>query len=130
MKSGFRKFVMQLLVISGLLLILWSSLYFTLAPGTISPATPVMIVFFFFITSGIYHVMLQSAANRFPRFVNSFMVVTLGKILLFSILLVIYAFINRADFLSFTLAFLALYLIYTIAEVMAFLRDLKSMERK
>jgi hypothetical protein len=130
MKASFKRFVVQILVLTGILLALWSVLLFTLRPGILSPAIPFMIVFFLFITSGIYYIMLQSAANRFPRFVNSYMVVTLGKILLFSVLIVIYALANRSDAVPFITAFFLLYLIYTVFELSAFLRDLKQMERK
>lgn len=129
MKSSFRRFVVQISILSGILMVMWGALFFSLAPGILSPAIPVMILFFLGVTVGIYYIMLQSASNRFPRFVNSFMVVTLGKLLLFAVLIVVYALANRADAVAFITAFFFLYLVYTVFEVAAFLRDLKKMER-
>lgn len=129
MKKIFKGFLIQILILTAVLYVLWGVALFVLPPAWISPAIPVMIAFFMIITAGIYYFMLQSASNRFPKFVNSFMVVTLGKILLYAALIVIYALLNRSDAMAFIFAFFICYLVYTVFEVTAFLRDLKAMER-
>ncbi len=129
MKSSFKRFAIQMLALTVILLVVWAALFFLLPSGILSPAIPVIIVFFFGVTLSVYYVMLQSASNRFPRFANSFMIVTLGKLLLFAVLMLIYALANREDAVRFITAFFALYLVYTIFEVAAFLRDIRTMDR-
>jgi len=129
MKKIFKRFLIQVTIITVIMYLLWVAALFIVPAHLLSPAIPVMIVFFGVITAGIYYIMLQTASNRFPRFVNSFMIVTLGKILLYSILIVVYALLNRADAVPFIFSFFLLYLVYTVFEVSAFLRDLKAMER-
>ena len=129
MNALFKRFLVQVSIITVILFLLWIAAILIVPANLLSPAIPVMIVFFGVITAGIYYIMLQTASNRFPRFVNSFMVVTLGKILLYSVLIVVYALLNRTDAVPFIFSFFLLYLVYTVFEVSAFLRDLKAMER-
>ena len=129
MPNHFRKFLVQSAVISGVLYVVWPLLFFLIPGSYLSPALPVMIPFFFVVTAGVYYIMLQSAANRFPRFVNSFMMMTFGKILLYVVAIMIYVLLNKADAFPFVAAFFILYLIFTVYEVTAFLRDTKSMGR-
>lgn len=129
MNKAFKRFLIQIGIISAILYLIWGIALFVFPPAWLSPAIPVMIAFFLLITTGIYYMMLQSASNRFPKFVSSFMVVTVGKILLYSILIVVYALLNRADAMAFILAFFICYLVYTVFEITAFLRDLKAMGR-
>lgn len=129
MKKIFRRFLIQITILTAILYLIWGLTLILFPLHWLSPATPVMILFFLVVTAGIYYVMLQSASNRFPRFVNSFMVITLGKILLYAVLIVIYAMLNKPDAMAFIIAFFILYLVYTVFEVTAFLRDLREMER-
>lgn len=130
MKKLFKRFLLQTALVTVLLYVLWGLLLLMLPAEWLSPAIPVMIFFFALITASIYYLMLQSATNRFPRFVNGFMVLTLGKILLYSVLILIYVVLNPADRLPFIAAFFACYLVFTIFEVMAFLRDVREINRR
>jgi hypothetical protein len=130
MTPYFKKFLFQTGIISLIFLIGWLVLRFTVKGNWLSPAIPFLVPFFFVITAGVYYFMLRSAANRFSRFINSFMMLTFVKIIIFAVIIIVYALQNKADAYPFTAAFLIFYLIYTVCEVAAFLRDTRKMEKK
>lgn len=127
MKDLFRRFLLRISVISAVLLALSILLYFFFPAGIISPATPFMVMFFYMTTLALYYLLMKAAQNRFPRFVNRFMILTVSKLLLFLILIVVYVLLNKSDALLFVLAFFVLYIIYTVLEVSAFLKDQKEL---
>ncbi len=130
MKKLFQRFLLQITLLTMALYALWVGALLLLPSVWLSPAIPVMILFFALLTATIYYFMLQSATNRFPRFVNGFMIMTLGKILLYSILIVLYIVLNPADSMPFIVAFFACYLVFTVFEITAFLRDIREINRK
>lgn len=127
MNQYIKQFIIGVGICGAALFVIWIILLFILPTAWLSPAIPVMIPFFIIITIGVYYLMLKASDNKFSRFVNSFMILTLGKILFFSVIIVVYVLLNRADALSFILTFFILYLVFTIFEITAFLRDVKRM---
>ncbi len=60
--------------------------------------------------------------NRLSKFANAYMLVNFGKLVIFSIIIVVYAVLNKEDAISFMLTFFIYYFIFTIFEVFALLR--------
>jgi F0F1-type ATP synthase assembly protein I len=129
MKKNIKQFLLQSAIISVVLYVCWAILYVVVDGPWLSPAIPVLIPFFYIITCGIYYFLIRSAGERFPRFVSTFMGMTIGKILLFALAIILYVVLNKADAFPFTIAFLIFYLIFTIYEINAFLRDTREMKR-
>lgn len=130
MKKSFRKFLLHTGFMAVILMIIWLILYLSTSGSYLSPAIPVLIPFFFVVTAGVYYIMLQSSVNRFPRFVNSFMMLTFGKIMLYVIAIIIYVLLNKADAFPFVSAFFIFYIMFTVYEVSAFLRDSKKIREE
>jgi hypothetical protein len=129
MKFLFKKFIVNNSILTAILAAIWLVLFFLKTKAILSPAIPFLLVFFFLITSAIYYLMMQSAGNKFPKFINSFMIITVGKMLFFAIIIIIYIFLNKIDAWPFTISFFVFYLIYTIFEITAFLKDVKKAEK-
>jgi len=55
-------------------------------------------------------------------FANAFMLVNFGKLILFTAIILIYAWFNRSEAISFTITFFVYYLILTTYEIIALLR--------
>jgi hypothetical protein len=88
----------------------------------ITPALPFLIPFFIAVTLLSYHYLIQATSRRFIRFVNVFLLSIVLKLLLYMIVMVVYALLQRADAVPFLLAFFILYLCYTIFESVNIIR--------
>jgi hypothetical protein len=127
MKRMFKRFLAHSGYMAAAFFVIYLALWRFFPGPYLSVALPVMIPFFYVITASVYFFMLRSAENRFPRFMRSFMVMTFGKILLYAILIIVYALFNRSDAFAFVVAFFILYLAFTVFEVTYFLQDSKKM---
>lgn len=93
----------------------------TLPPGTITPALPLLIVFFLIIAWVIIWYLFRASEKSFIKFVNAYMLSTGLKLLTLILIIVAYIFLNRGDAVPFLVAFFVLYLLYTGFEVYAVL---------
>ncbi|MBN3035296.1 MAG: hypothetical protein JW861_06895 [Bacteroidales bacterium] len=93
-----------------------------LPPSYVTPALPGIILFFYVTTVLVHWILLKASHSRFERFVNWFMLLTVGKLILFLTLILVYSLINREDAVAFILAFSVLYVAYTLFEVITSLR--------
>jgi hypothetical protein len=130
MKILFKKFIISNIILTAILAVIWLILFFFIAKAILSPAIPFLLIFFFLIASAIYYIMMLSAGNKFSKFINTFMIITVGKMLFFAIIIVVYIFLNKSDAWPFTISFFIFYLIYTVFEITAFLRDVKKTEKQ
>ena len=122
MTSKYITFLKGLLLFSFILGAIATGLYFIIPKIAFSPALPFL--FFFFMATSLlsYFLMLRSLNSKFSKFVNTFLLLTTVKLLLYVSVLIIYVFINRADAVGFMLNFFILYLCYTIFEVVYIIR--------
>ena len=107
-------------------------------PFLLSPFCIYLIIFFLVVMAGTHAIVLQTDAERLSyvseegadaethrkavmdtekKFIRRYLIATTVKLMLFLVLLVVYAFTNRDDILRFGLNFIVLYLIYSIFEV-------------
>ena len=128
MKSMIKRFLLHSGYMGAAFFVLYLFLWRFFPGAYLSTALPVVIPFFYVMTAAVYYLMLRSAENRFPKFIRSFMVLTFVKILLYAIVIIVYALLNKADAYAFVIAFFILYLAFTIFDVTYFLRDSRKME--
>lgn len=88
----------------------------------VTPALPLLIPFFMGITYVTFRFLEKSLSQKFIRFLNTFLLSVIIKLLLYVIIMVTYAWLYRVDAVPFLLAFFALYLVYTIYEAVAIIR--------
>jgi hypothetical protein len=92
----------------------------------ITPAYPYILLFMYALTLVVYHMLIKTITRKLSRFVNAYMLVNFGKLILFSVIILVYAWFNREDAISFILTFFIYYLLFTTYEVIALLKASKS----
>jgi hypothetical protein len=122
MASNNNKFVIQLLVFSGILGILAYGLTFVLPGNYFSPALPFLFPFFFSMTAIVFNYLVKSTEKKFNRFANRFMLTTFIKLFVYMAVLLVYVFTHKEDAVPFILAFFILYVAYTVFDVVILLK--------
>jgi hypothetical protein len=121
-KKHFYDFLRTLVVVT-LIVIALSFVIFSIIPEWhYPPVYPFLLAFFFIATLLIYHFMLKALQKRPARFVNIFVLTTMLKLLLFMVVMVVYALLNREVARQFVVSFFLLYIIYTVMEVISILK--------
>ncbi len=117
MKSLYVSFLQRLLVFSAILGAIAIILYLVMGKAMLTPVLPFLFCFFTAVTLISYYLQLKSTNERFIRYVNAYMLITAGKLLLYALVIIGYVFTHRGDAVPFMIAFFILYLCYTIFEV-------------
>lgn len=117
MKSIYTEFLRKLIIFSVILSFIAIGLAFLIPKTYITPALPVLFVFFLSTTLISYYILINASQKKFLRFLNYYLLTTTVKLLLFIAVLITYIMLNRKDAVPFALAFFILYLCYTIFEV-------------
>jgi len=107
-------------------------------PYIVSPNLPFLILIFVLVTAALHYVVVRTDVERMERnpnpelpkeeqmkeiaaierkFITRYMAVTTVKLLSFLILLALYAYFNKQDAIRFSLNFMAIYLLYSIFEI-------------
>lgn len=120
--NKFKGFFKTISVISASLLLISVIIFFFTPKIKISPAFPFILAFMYITTILIFKLLAKSMQNRLSKFANAYMLVNFGKLVIFSIIIVVYAVLNREDAISFMLTFFSYYFIFTIFEVFSLLR--------
>ncbi len=85
----------------------------------ITPAYPYILLFFYLFTLFSFSAILKSFHGKISHFSNTYMIVNFLKLVLFSIIIFVYAYLNRKDAGSFVITFFIYYLFFTAYEVVA-----------
>lgn len=126
MKSDVSSYAKYLLFVTIALGILVLALFLMLPKTWFSPSLPFLFIFYYACSLLSFILLSRSLEKKFNRFVSVFMLTTTVKLFLFIAIMIIYAFINRKDAVSFLLNFFILYLFYTVFEVTQIIRLTKS----
>ena len=123
--SSFKSFLLKLTLFSVFtlgLLFLWE----TYASERFQSNLMFALWVFFVLSTALMHYFLISVSEKNPKlFVGYYMGITAVKLFGYLIIITIYGFIKREAALGFTLWFLALYLLYSVFEVIMLLKYLK-----
>ena len=80
---------------------------------------PYLLLYFFAFTSIIVKILQRKLEISANQFIRTFLVITTVKLLLNSMIAVVFAFTHRVEARGFLVFFLAYYLIFTLVEVIA-----------
>ncbi len=83
----------------------------------ITPWYLIILLFFYIITLIILYVLEKKLTQRMTLFANAFMLVNFLKLVIFTIIIGIYAFLHKQDAISFILTFFVYYVLFSIFEV-------------
>ena len=98
------------------------ALYWWVPLIPVTPSFPFVVTLMYALTLIILWVLGKSMENRMSRFANTFMLVNFGKLILYVIVIFVYAILNREDAVGFILAFFIYYLLFTAFEIVVLLR--------
>ncbi|MGD0710617.1 MAG: hypothetical protein ABR968_05490 [Bacteroidales bacterium] len=121
-----NRFILQLLLFTVLLGIVYYGLKRFLPESYFSPVLPFLFPFFFSATALFYSYLIKSSEQKFNRYVNRYMLATFVKLMLFMAVLLFYVYTHKDDAVPFILSFFILYVAYTVFEVVALLKFSRS----
>ncbi len=122
-KFSFRILVFSVVVAGLTVLFQW------LCPNYASPALPFIVLFFCIITLfTIYIVLRDEKGKAKSRFVSNYMLSRIIKIFSCLIFLVTYILLNKPDAIRFAIAFLIIYFLYSIFEVVVLKKEMSDMD--
>ncbi|GAB6278599.1 MAG TPA: hypothetical protein DCX03_06245 [Bacteroidales bacterium] len=125
MTNEFKHYLRKLVILSVFLAIIGTILTFILPKGIITPAMPFILIFFMAHTLVYNNMAIKLIRQNPKKFVNFYMLSTAGRLLVFVLILILYAFLFPKDFKAFTVCFFIFYLIYTFFELSALLPHLR-----
>jgi len=116
-KIPIRKFSFRIIVFSVIVAGL-AVLFQWLWPQLAIPALPFIVLFFFVITLLTMYIVLRDDTGRDgKKFVSSYMLSRTVKLLSCLLFLLLYMFLNREDSVKFAIAFMVIYFLYAIFEI-------------
>ena len=122
-KIPIKKFSFRILVFSVVVAAL-TVLFQWLCPTYASPALPFIVLFFLIITLfSLYIVLRDSSGKVGKQFVSNYMLSRMVKLLSCLLFLVLYMVLNKKDAWRFAIAFLIIYFLYAIVEVIVLKKE-------
>ena len=129
-KIPIKKFSFRILVFSAIIAGL-TVLFQWLFPNYASPALPFIVLFFYIITLFTIFIVLRDDKGKAEKlFVSNYMLSRIIKIFSCLLFLVLYVVINKADAIRFGIAFLVIYFLFSIYEVVVLRREVADMNTK
>lgn len=112
-----KRFIIKLFGVTlGLALLGWVVFSLFLSQYYL-PVLPVLLLFFFVVTLFIHAYQLQLAKKDIGKFARSNMLITFFKLILYSVVAVVYISIDSQNAVTFVVCLMLLYLIFTFFEV-------------
>ncbi len=122
MNQKLRIFTKQLLIVATVTGLVFIALALFIPPHFISPALPYLLVFFTSATLISYYFIQKKLDTSPSGFVTAFMANSIIRLLLYLIVIVVYALTHKDDAVNFIVGFFILYIVFTSFEVLFFLR--------
>lgn len=112
-----KSFLIKLTVITlGLALIGWLAFSFFFTQYYL-PALPFLLAFFYVITIAIHAYQLRLAKKDIGKFARSNMLITFFKLIVYSVIAVVYIAFDKENAIPFVVCLMLLYLVFTFIEV-------------
>lgn len=125
-KIPIRKFSFRIILFSVIIAGL-SLLFQWLCPQLATPALPFIVLFFFAMTlSTMYIVLRNEDGQNGKRFVSAYMISRTVKILSCLLFLFLYIFLNKEDSIRFAIAFMVIYFLFAIFEIVVLKKENES----
>ena len=123
MKSRYIDFLRRLLLFSAVVAVVVMILRFAGPARFFSPALPFLLFFFLSTTLLSYYFILRSMEQKFIRFVNTYLLTIIVKLVVYIALIFVYVFRFRSDAVAFLGGFFIMYLAYTVFEVIIIVNE-------
>ena len=125
-----KKFSFRIILFSAIIAGL-TVLFQWLFPQYASPALPFIVLFFFIITLlTIFIVLRDDKGREAKKFVSSYMLSRVIKLLSCLVFLLVYILVKKDDAIRFAIAFLVIYFLYSIFEVFLLKKENQEISEK
>jgi hypothetical protein len=89
-----------------------------------------LLLAFFIILTAIFHlILIKITSQNHYKFIAKFMLITIIKLLIYSIIIIIYILMRRTYIVNFLICFLSYYLIFSIYEVTSIINFMKKTKK-
>ncbi len=130
MHKEIKKYGIQNLVLTGIIIILSFLIFFFLLTPYYLNVYPILLVFIVLINMLSHSIMIKSYEKDRNKFLSSYIQVFALKFFGILIFVLIYLLVNKENIVSFVITLFILYLIYTIFEVYSFVHFIKRQDKK
>jgi len=120
-----KQFLIKSTILTILVFLLGAIFYSTVLRSFYLPVLPFAVVFFYFVTNLVHAYLLKVAGKSSARFTSQYMAVSFFKMFFYLAVAIGYVIMNRENAKPFMIVFLLLYVIYTVFEVVEFLKVVK-----
>lgn len=128
-KIPIKKFSFRILVFSAVVAGL-TVLFQWLCPNYASPALPFIVLFFCIITLFTIYIVLRDERGKAQnRFISNYYLSRIIKIFSCLVFLIAYLLLNKPDAIRFGIAFLVVYFMYSIFEVVVLKKEMSDMQK-
>lgn len=124
-----KSFLVKSTVLTVIVLILGSILYYTVFNQFYRSILPGVLAFFYILTNLVHAYLLNIAGKSGSRFTAQYMAISFIKMFFYLTVVIVFVIINKEDAKIFLVNFLLLYVVYTIFEVYEisnFVRQIKN----
>lgn len=122
MTSEFSKFVKGFSFLAILVTLVSLSISLWVPTLQITPMFFYIIIFIYLSNLLIFSVLLKGQQERLSHFVNLYMLINFGKLVVYTIIIFVYSYLNRSDAATFILTFFIYYFIFGGYEIYSLLR--------
>jgi uncharacterized membrane protein YqjE len=112
-----KSFVAKLTALTLLVALVGWLVYSMLLPEYYIPALPFLLAFFYVVTLVLHIYQLKMSKKDLGKFTRSNMIVTFIKLMLYSVVAVVYIAIDKENAIPFAACLMVLYLVFTIFEI-------------
>jgi hypothetical protein len=112
-----KSFIVKLTIITVALALIGGLTFYFLIPQYYLPVLPFLLIFFFVVTLLIHAYQLSLAKKDIGKFARSNMLITFFKLILYSVVTVVYVAFDKENAITFVVCLMLLYLFYTFVEV-------------
>ncbi len=125
-----KHFIIKLTIVTLAIALLSALAFSFLFTEYYLPILPFLLLFFFVITILIHAYQLKLTKKDIGKFARSNMLITFFKLILFSVVAVVYIAFDTENALVFVICLMILYLIFTFFEVSEITRSSKTIQKK
>ncbi|NOR75023.1 MAG: hypothetical protein GQ525_07670 [Draconibacterium sp.] len=125
-----KQFNVKLLFVTVAIALLGWLTFSLFLPQYYLPVLPFLLLFFYIVTISIHAYQLKLAKKDIGKFARSNMLITFFKLILYSVVTVVYIAIDSENAIVFVICMMLLYLVFTFVEVAEITRTQKPEQKK
>ncbi len=123
MTNNFYRFVLRFTIYVAVILLISLVIYYRFPAVGINSAYIFILLLLYAIALVSYYYFKKSMTEKISRFANIYMLGTFAKLIIYSVIIVFYAWFNRQDAVSFIITFFIYYLLLTVYEVVVLMKN-------